>query len=182
MKMIRLFGVAVAMMIATTALTAPALAKEMTKIGHANLQRALNESDAGIKAKDQLEEEAKKLEDELNSQQVELKKMKDDIDKMGVIWSKETRDAKEADFRTKSQDFQKKYSDYGEELNKKKQDRESVIIEDLRAIVDELAKKKGYSYVFEKSMGGILYAPDADDITDEVIKTYNKRFAEKKGK
>lgn len=181
MKMTRLFIVAAAMMIATTALTVPALAKEM-RIGHANLQRALNESDAGIKAKDQLEEEAKKLEDELNAQQAELKKMKDDIDKMGAIWNKETRDAKEADFRTKSQEFQKKYSDYGEDLNKKKQDRESVIIEDLRTIVDELAKKKGYSYVFEKSMGGILYAPDADDITDEVIKTYNKRFAEKKAK
>lgn len=163
---------------AVIALSSPAFAKEI-KIAHANLQRALNESDAGAKARDLLEEAAKKLEDELNVEQEVLKKMKDEMDKMSDIWNKETKDAKENEFRTRSQDFQGKYIKYRDDLDNKRLERENAIIEDLRVIVDELAKKKGYSYVLERSLGGILYAPPADDLTDDIIKTYNKRHAEK---
>ncbi len=149
------------------------------KIGYANLQKALNECDAGIKAKDTLKDEAKKLEDELNIKQEELKKMKDELDKKANVWNKETREAKEKDFKTRSQDFQQKFMDYGEQLNKKKQEVEAQIIEELRDVVEEIAKKKGYAYVFEKSVGGLLYAPSDADLTDEVIKTYNKRTKSK---
>jgi outer membrane protein len=158
---------------------APAGAAEL-KIAYANLQKALNESEAGLKAKDTLKDEAKKLEDELNVKQEEIKKLKAEIDKKGSVWNKETKDAKEADFKNKTQEFQKKYMEYGEQLNKKKQDTESDIIDELRAVVEEIAQKKGYTYVFERSVGGLLVAPASDDLTDEVIKVYNKEFRAKK--
>ncbi|HXI09621.1 MAG TPA: OmpH family outer membrane protein [Thermodesulfobacteriota bacterium] len=158
---------------------APAGAAEL-KIAYANLQKALNECEAGMKAKDTLKEEAKKLEDELNAKQEELKKLRAEIDKKGSVWNKDTKDAKEADFKNKSQEFQKKYMEYGEQLNKKKQDTESDIIDELRGVVEEIAQKKGYTYVFERSVGGLLVAPASDDLTDEVIKQYNKEFRAKK--
>lgn len=160
---------------ALLALALPARAAEL-KIGYANLQRALNECDAGLKAKDTLKDEAKKLEDQLNVKQEELKKLKDEIDKKSNVWNKETKETKENEFKAKSQDFQKQYVQYGDDLNKKKQDTEAKIIDDLRDVVEELAKKKGYTYVFERSVGGLLYAPPQDDLTDEVIKVYNKQY------
>jgi len=164
---------------ALMALALPARAAEI-KIGYANLQRALNECDAGVKAKETLKDEAKKLEDQLNVKQEELKKMREEIDKKSNVWNKETKDQKENEFRAKSQDFQKQYVQYGDDLNKKKQDTEAKIIDDLRDIVEEIAKKKGYTYVFERSVGGLLYAPAQDDLTDEVIKAYNKQYRNKK--
>ncbi|MBI5468489.1 MAG: OmpH family outer membrane protein [Deltaproteobacteria bacterium] len=158
---------------------APAGAAEL-KIAYANLQKALNESEAGLKAKDTLKDEAKKLEDELNVKQEEIKKLKAEIDKKGSVWNKETKDAREADFKNKTQEFQKKYMEYGEQLNKKKQETESDIIDELRAVVEEIAQKKGYTYVFERSVGGLLVAPASDDLTDEVIKVYNKEFRARK--
>ncbi len=146
-----------------------------TKIAYASLQKALNEGIAGTKAKETLKEEAKKLEDALNVKQEELKKLKDEIEKKKNVWNKETREAKEKEFDAKKQDFQKQYVKYGEELNKKKQETEQKIIDELRGIVEELAKKKGLTFVFEKSIGGLLYAPEDLDITDEVIKEHNKR-------
>ncbi|MEK6532077.1 MAG: OmpH family outer membrane protein [Deltaproteobacteria bacterium] len=145
------------------------------KIAYASLQKALNEGIAGTKAKETLKEEAKKFEDELNKKQEELKKLKDEFEKKKNAWNKETRDAKEKEFDAKKQDFQKQYVKYGEELNKKKQETEQKIIDELRGIVEELAKKKGLTFVFEKSVGGLLYAPEDLDITDEVIKEHNKR-------
>lgn len=183
MKKIKfLVVIAVAVVIAAASPVFAKEAKKDFKIAHANLQRALNESVAGAKAKDMLEEAAKKLEEELNAEQEALKKMKDEMEKMSAIWNKETKDKNEMDFRTRSQEFQKKYMEYGDKLNNDKQERENIIIEDLRVIVDELAKTKGYTYVFERSMGGILYAPPSDDLTDEIIKIYNARFEERNKK
>lgn len=145
------------------------------KIGYANLQKALNECEAGIKAKDDLKAEAQKLEDELGKEQEALKKLKDEIDKKAGVWNKETRDSKEKDFKARTADFQKKFMDYGEQLNKRKQETEARIIENLRDVVEEVAKKKGMTFVFERSVGGLLYAPKEHDITDEVIKLFNKK-------
>lgn len=151
-----------------------ALAAEL-KIGYANLQKALNECDAGVKAKEDLKAEAQKLEDELNKEQETLKKLKDELDKKSAVWNKETKDSKERDFRARTADFQKKFTEYGEKLNNRKQETEANIIEELRDVVEEIAKKKGMSFVFERSVGGLLYAPKDYDITDEVIKAYNKK-------
>lgn len=161
-----------AMLLAFVAVS-PAVAQD--KIAFANLQKALNECEAGIKAKDTLKEEAKKLEDELTGKQEELKKMKEELDKKANVWNKETRETKEKEFKARTAEFQKKYMEYGDQLNKKKQDTEAKIIEDLRDVVEEIAKKKGYTYVFEKSVGGILYGPAEADLTEEVIKAYNKK-------
>lgn len=176
MRMTRILG---AFIIAIALFAAgPALAAE-AKFGYANLQRALNECDAGMKAKDDLKAEAEKLELELNKEQESLKKLKDEIDMKAAVWNKETKDAKEKEFRTRSAEFQKRFMEYGEELNSRKQETESRIIDELRVIVEEIAKKKGMTFVFERSVGGILYAPKDLDITDEVIKTHNGRKAKK---
>ena len=65
--------------------------------------------------------------------------------------------------------------EYGEQLNKRKQETEARIIADLRDIVVEIAKKKGMTFVFERSIGGVVYSPKDVDVTDEVIKAHNSR-------
>lgn len=174
-RKIRLIGLS---LIALLLFCAPLYAADV-KIGIANLQKALNECDAGNRAKETLKEEARKLEETLNAKQEDLKKLKDEIDKKSGVWNKETAEKKEREFREKSQDFQQNFMNYNDMLNKKKQDKEAQIIEELRDIVEELAKKKGYTFVFEKSVGGVLYSPANVDITDDVIKEHNKRFRAK---
>ncbi len=160
------------------ALTLPAVAGPQ-KIGYANLQKALNECEAGQVAKDNLQKSATRLETDLNAKQEELKKMKTEIDSKRAIWNKETLSAKEELFMNKSQAFEKLFRASNEEINKKKQAEEAAIIDEFAQIVEELAKKRGYSYVIERSLGGLLYASADDDLTAEVIKIHNKRFSKK---
>ena len=150
------------------------------KIGHANLQKALNECQAGAEAKDELKAAAEKLEEALNTKQLELKSLKDEIDKKGAVWNKDTLEAKEQNLMDKSQDFQQQFVDSNEQLNALKMEKEGAIIKELTDLVQELAQKKGYSYVFERSIGGLIHAPDKDNLTGEVIKLHNKRYRTKK--
>ncbi|HBG46593.1 MAG TPA: hypothetical protein DDW94_06325 [Deltaproteobacteria bacterium] len=172
MKMTRV--IAAAIFVSVFLLSGQAFSAEI-KIGYANLQKALNQCDAGVKAKEDIKAEAEKLEEELNKEQESLKKLKDDLDKKASVWNKETREAKEKEFKARTGEFQKKFMDYGERLNKKKQETEAKIIEGLRDVVEEIAKKKGVTFVFEKSVGGLLYAPSEYDLTDEVIKAFNSK-------
>ncbi len=151
----------------------PAYAKEL-KIGYVNLQRALTESEAGKQAREKLKVEAEAKEDELKGEQVELKALNDEIEKKASVWNEETRAAKERELRKRGQAFQDKYVEYEQELNLKEKKTISEIVEELSATVKEVAKKGGYTYVFEKSAGGILVAPDGDDLTDTVIEDFNK--------
>jgi len=159
------------------AFTLPASAGGI-KIGYADLQKALNRSDAGVNAKETLKAEAAKLEKELNVEQASIKKLKQEIDKKKHVWKKNTLKAKEKAFNVRAKAFQKKFVKYNDTLNKKKVAKEAEIIKELRDIVKELAKKKGYTYVFEKSGGAILYGPVSGDLTDDVIKAFNLKTRE----
>jgi len=152
------------------------------KIGYANLQMALNECQAGVAAKESLQKEAQEREGELQAKQEELKKFRDEIDNNSSVWNKSTLQEKEGEFRSRSQAFQQQFMTFGEELNKKKQESEARIITELRDVVEEIAKKGKYDYIFERSVGGILYAPKDADITAEVIKLYDKKFKSRGGK
>lgn len=150
------------------------------KIAYVNLQKALNESQPGKDAKEDMAGEIKKRQDEVNARQEELKKLKEEIEKKGAIWSKEIREQKEREFQAKSQDFQRYFLQSEDELRKKEQEKVREIIKELQGIVKELAKKKGYTYVFEKTEGGVIYGPDEMDLTDEVIKIYNSQYKKEK--
>lgn len=156
-------------------LTIPANGASL-KIGYANLQKALNECAAGDEAKEELKEAAEKFEEALNTKQLELKKLKDEIDKKGSVWNKETLNSKKQALMDKSQDFQQQFVDSNEELNKLKMEKEGAIIKELTDLVQELAQKKGYTYVFERSIGGLIYAPEKNNLTAEVIKLHNSRY------
>lgn len=172
MKIIRLLTLVFVSVFVLAVIPSVSDAAEM-KIGYVNLQRALNECEAGVKAKDKLAEEAKKYGDTLDKMQEDLKKLKDEIEKKSSVWKKNTLEEKQMEFMKKSQEFEKLYEEYGKELNQRKQKREDEIINGLRKIVDEVAKKGGYTHVFERSVGGLLVAPAEDDMTEEVIKIYN---------
>ncbi|MBI5233103.1 MAG: OmpH family outer membrane protein [Deltaproteobacteria bacterium] len=174
------FGTTAIILAGAFFLSAPVSSAEL-KIGYVNLQKALNDSEAGRKAKDYLQIEAKAKEDDLVKKEEELKSIKEQLDKKGSVWNKETKDAKEKELQEKSEEFLKQRMKYAEELNKKKKQSEEKIIEDLRLIVEELAKKKGYTYIFEQALGGVLYAPKDADLTNALMEFYDKRFLEQEG-
>ncbi len=145
------------------------------KIGYANLQRALNESESGKRAKISLKAEAEKYQKEITAKEDKLKTLKAEIDKKISVWNKETKETKVRAFQAGLKGLQQVTQKYDTALKKSKAQSEATIINDLREIVKNIAKKKGYTFVLESSAGAILYAPENNNITDELIKQYNKK-------
>lgn len=77
--------------IAGVLMASVALAETTPKIGYVDLQRALNESDAGKKAKEEFKVQVDKLQASLKKQKDDIDAMKDQLEKKAVVMKEEER-------------------------------------------------------------------------------------------
>ncbi len=72
-----------------------------------------------------------------------------------------------SDLEQRIQDFQESAQS---SMQKKKEELYSPVIKKAEDAISAIAKEKGYSYVFDTSVGAFLYAQESDDITN-LVKT-----------
>ncbi|MDD2897416.1 MAG: OmpH family outer membrane protein [Desulfuromonadaceae bacterium] len=142
------------------------------KLGYIDMQRALNGSEAGKEAKEQLAAKVKKYQDEINVKQEDLKKAKDELEKQGMLLSDTARAAKEKDYQNKLKDFQRFTKDAQDELQGKDEELTRKILEGMEKVIKEYGSQKGYTFIFVKNES-MLFADDKADLTEEILKLFN---------
>ena len=143
------------------------------RIAVVDMQRALNECDAGKKAKDQVKAKFEKSQDQLRRQREDLDKLKEDYDRKALVLKEEERRNLEKDLENRSLDFKRRYEDFQRDLKQTDAELTSSIVEELYEIVRDYGAKNGYSLVLEASSGALLYNDKAVDVTDEIVKLHN---------
>lgn len=160
------------------ALTLVAVARPVRaelKIGIVDLQRALNESAAGKKAKEQFKVEFDRMQNSLKGEKDRLDRLKEDLDKKSVVLKEEERKNLAEDFERKRRDLRRKLEDSDAELRKKDSELTGDILKDLAVVIQEIGEREGYTVILENSSSSVLYGSKSIDLTDEVIKAYDTR-------
>jgi len=142
------------------------------KIGVVDVQRALNEVPEGKSAKASLEKEFQSKKAELDGMKKALEALGEEIGKKSQILSADALKEKKDEYQRKLMEYQQKARDYTEEMARKETELTSKIVGKLKTVVEDIAKREGYTFILEKSQGGVLYGPSSADITEEVIKQY----------
>jgi outer membrane protein len=151
-------------------------AQEKLKIGTVDLQRALNECEAGKKAKEGFKVEVDKLQGELQKQKTELEKIKEDVEKKGLVLKDEERKNVEKDYQRRLRDFQRTYKDSQAELQQRDNELTAEILRELADVILQFGAKSDYTLLLEASnTGAVLYGHKSIDITDQIIEAYNAR-------
>jgi outer membrane protein len=153
-------------------LSSTALAKDL-KIGVVDMQRAVSETKEGKAAEAKLKRLKDKLEAELNRK---LKEFYGKEAKLRKAWSvlKDTEKRKRAAASRKEfEALQKRYLQAERELMKRKTKAMLKIRNKLGRIIERLAKRDNYDYIF--SNAAVLWAPRHVDLTNEVIRQFDKR-------
>lgn len=166
MRKLLMTGIVVFCLAATTVFAAD------VKLGYIDMQRALNGSEAGKEAKEQLAAKVKKYQDEINVKQDELKKLKDELEKQGMLLSESARSSKEKDYQNKLKDFQRFTKDAQDELQGKDEEFTRKILEGMEKVIQEYGRKNGYTFIFVKNES-MLFVDEKADLTEEVLKLYN---------
>ena len=136
-------------------------------------------SDAGKAAQAQIKKQKEKMEADLKAKGTEIEQISQRLEREAMVMSKESREKKEREARIKLNDFktlQKKYRSSLQALEKKLV---TELRDDTIALVDEIGKKEGYLLIITRV--GVLYSPNSIDITDQLIKRLNDRYAKKSG-
>ena len=160
--------------VAVAALAAPMFAQTApARVAVIDVQRVLGTSAAGKAATDKLkkmqderiararalDEEIQKLDSDINSKKLSLSE-----DKLGEM-QKQLSDKKIAAQRF-AQDAEREMGEA--------RDRELLALENkIKPVIDAIGKEQGLAAIFNKFESGLVYASDAIDITDTVIKRFN---------
>ena len=144
---------------------------EDTKLGFVDMQRALNETDDGKKAKASLKKVFDQKQKELDEQQAALKKDVEDLDKKRTLLPPEQVREKEAELQTRMQKVQQTYLRHQQDLSAKEQEATAKIYERMNKIIAKIATAEGFSMIVDKS--ALVFAKPHLDLTNELIRRYN---------
>lgn len=143
------------------------------KIGAVDIQRALNECDAGKEAKKALTKDVEKFQRLVAQKQKELQDMKESLEKQVMMLTPEARGTREKELQTRLRDVQRWGEDVQNEVNQRRAEMERNIVVGLQKVVQKLGADEGYTLILEKSQNTVLFASKSIDMTDLVIKAYD---------
>lgn len=138
-------------------------AQSKGKLGHIDSSKLLNLMPEREKAQNELQKYSKQLEDQLTAMQTELQNKYNDYlakkDSLSDILV-QTKEKELQDLQTRIQNFQ---TSAQQDLQKKQQELLQPVIDKAKNAIQKVAKEKGYSYVFDTSVGALLYWPENSD-------------------
>lgn len=165
--------------ISASGIAQSAFAAETVKIGYVDIRGALNESEAGKKAKIELESLIKTKQTVIDEKGKAIEKLKADVEKQASVLSAEAKKTKEDEIERLMREYQRQAQDAQAEVKKKESELTVAILKELKEVVDKIGQEEDYSVIFENTDGVILYSKKELDITDKVIKKYNESSAAK---
>lgn len=159
-----------------------AFGADVAKIGIVDFQKILETSSAGKTAQTEISKEGQKMEADLKEKGAEIEEIKSKMEREALVMSKEMRSEREREIRIKINDLKTLRQKYMNDFKMHEQRLVGRIQQDIFELVNDIGKKEGYLLILEKREGGVLYAPNTRDITDQVVQSYNAKFAQKKEK
>jgi len=173
MRKIALAGILGLSLLISTA--SQVLAAEVTvKIGVVDLNRAVNESAQGKKAKSELEVVIKEKQQALDEKGKALEKLKSEIEKQGSAMAVEARKNKENDLERLTREYQRTLADSQNEVRKKENELTGQIVKDLRETIKVVALEEKYDLIVDYNPALVVFADKGFDITDKVIKKFDQ--------
>jgi outer membrane protein len=150
-----------------------------SRIGYVDVQRVIVRSVAGVAAREQLEKDKVAMQKDVDNRKIEVDKLREEMEKKGLVLSAESRREKEETLQRKVRDLRRLAEDLEKELQKKEQQATQRILQELTGIIEKMGKERGFLLIVERRSGGVIYGDPEGDVTDEVIKLYDQEKAKK---
>jgi len=151
---------------------------DVAKIGIIDFQKIFNTSSAGKSAQAEINEKGKEMETELKVKGTAIEELQKKLEHDSLVMSKQMREEKTREIKIRIGEIKALQKNYLTEFRGLESRLVTRIKKDVLEIVKEFGEKKGYLLIIEKTAA--LYYPNSIDLTDQLIRTYNKKEADKK--
>ena len=136
------------------------------KIGFVSTERLFREAAPAVRALKKLEKEFAPRDQELQKLAKQAKDLQTQIEKDGVTMPESERRNKEAEAGRLSRDLQRLQREFREDLNLRKNEELSQVLERANKVIAEIAEKEKYDLILQEA----VYRSPRIDITDKVLK------------
>lgn len=141
------------------------------KVAVVDVQRAVMQTEDGLRAQATLKKVFDSKQQELNKKQQDLGKQKDELDKQAKVMSKEAFQKRAEEWQKQMMELQQVFVEYNKELEKRQKEMTDPIFEKVMAIIKRLASNEGYDLVVDRAT--VAYVRADLDLTDRAIQMYN---------
>ena len=144
------------------------------EIGVVDLNRALNESEEGMRSKNLLESRGRQKQQEFKIEEEELMQIAEDLRNNPLLTPK-AKQEKEQELQNRQRILREKIRQFEQELRLEERKLTDAIFQDLKAAIRTVSQRSNYDLVLEKNAAQvILYMKEeTTDLTQKIIDYYN---------
>lgn len=174
-----LFSIAITLSMSLFAAFPESWAASSFKVGLIDPQAVIEQSRAGKRALDTLKEHFTLRQKLLASDEEELKGLEQEL-RTATNLSDADKQSKQEIFRKKYQEYQKRGAEFQQELAQKQKELVLEYMKKIETATEAVAERQGFSLVIDKgnesTLKIVLYNQKGLDITDEVVKEFDRRY------
>jgi outer membrane protein len=157
-----------------------AYAAEPLKVGIVDQQAVLEKTKVGRRVLEELKAFSGARQKLISADDEELKKLESELNNPESSLSEAARRQKQETFRTKLEAYQRRVQDFNREIQIKQKEYADDFQKKFEEVVAAVAKREGYAALLDKGSEAtfrvVLYAREGIDLTNEVIKEFDKRY------
>jgi len=143
-----------------------AVAQEATRIGFVNTERILRDAAPAKASQQKLEQEFSRREKELQDTAARLKSMSERIDRDAAVMSDTDRQRRQREYADIEKEFQRKQREFREDLNQRRNEELSQVIEKANRVIKQIAEQEKYDIILQEA----VFASPRIDITEKVLR------------
>ncbi|MBI1847284.1 MAG: OmpH family outer membrane protein [Candidatus Rokubacteria bacterium] len=140
-----------------------------------DVQRVLARSAAGVAAREQLERERAGMQKEMDGRRNDIEKLGEELQKKGALMTPDVRREKTDLFERKRRDAARLAEDFQKDLQKKEDVASQKVLQEIFNVIERVGKERGYYMMVERQGSRVLYAVEAADATEEIIRAYDQQ-------
>lgn len=161
--------------IAVVALAAPMFAQNApARVAVVDVQKVLTQSTAGKAAYEKLKKMQEERVAKAKQMDDEMKKLESDLNTKRISLAEDKLAEMQKQLADKRINMQRYAQDADREIGEAR-DRELQALQvKIEPVIDAIGKEMGLALIFNKFESGLVYASDAVEITDTVIKRFNE--------
>lgn len=149
---------------------------ETITVGLVDVQKVLTTIKEGQGIMKTLEKSFNEKKATLKKEEDRIKKLGEELKKQAAVLSEQARLTKEREIQESIAKVQGKATDYQRDMQKMENDLKRPVIDKLRPVIEEVSKENKVAMTFELGSAPIIYAESKKDLTEEVVKAYDKKF------
>src|SRR5579863_7123677 len=142
-----------------------------TKIAVVDVQRAVMQTEDGLRAQATLKKLFDSRQQELNKRQSDMQKQKEDIDKQSKVLSQQALQKKVDEWQKEMVELQTTFVEYNKELEKKQKELTDPIFERVLGAIKRIAGQDSLDLIVDRAT--VAFSRGDLDLTDRVIQLAN---------